>query len=86
MSKTLKIALICFATNLLFVALLIALQNREGSFISIGLLWLFYLGVQFLAGIILVFRETTREWGKGLLLGALLGLVVGFSICSTAVR
>ena len=86
MSKALKIALICFATNLLFVVLLLALRNSEANFIGIGLFWLLYLGVQLLAGLILVFSAKRREWGKGILLGALVGLVVGFSICSTAVR
>jgi hypothetical protein len=86
MSKALKIGLICFALNMAFVVLLVILQNSEDGFISIGLLWLFLLGVQFITGIALLFRERNREWGKGILLGALLGLVIGFSVCSTAIR
>ena len=85
MSKVLKISLLVFGANLFLVALLLVTQNSVDGFFIIGFFWIISLVVQFLIGLILVWQRRYRENGQGVLLGALLGLVIGFSICSLAV-
>ena len=86
MSSVLRITLIVSGINLFVVVLLVATQNAMDAFISIGLIWIFSLILQLLIGLILVLQQRYREAGKGILLGALLGLVVGFSVCSIAAQ
>jgi hypothetical protein len=86
MTKAKKAGAIVFGMNMLFIILLVVNQSSEGNFITIGIFWLFSLFLQVVAGLILVIQKSRREWGQGVLLGALLGLLIGFSVCSVALR
>ena len=86
MNKAYKAGLAVFGFNMFLVILLVITENSMDSFVSIGLFWLFSLFIQLIAGLILVFQRSRREWGKGILLGALLGLLIGFSVCSVALQ
>ena len=77
---------IIFGINMVLVLLMLVSQNAEESFISIGLLWIFGMIVQFILGVVFVFIEKLRPTGQGLLLGTLLSLVIGFSVCSVLIR
>lgn len=85
MNRVLKIALACFASNMLFIALFISWKDTE-AFVEVGLLWIFYLVVQLITGFILSFNSSRKDFGKGILLGAAVGMVIGFSVCSGVVR
>jgi len=86
MTKAKKAGAIVSGINMLFIILLVVNQSSEGSFIGIGLFWIFSLFLQVVVGLILLIPKSRREWGQGVLLGALLGLLIGFSVCSVALR
>ena len=84
MNKVIKVALICLASNMLFVFSLYFNRSSE-SFLSVGLFWIMYLIIQFIFGLILAFQSNLRDTGKGILLGAAIGLLIGFTVCSKAI-
>ena len=86
MNKAMRTTAIIFGINMVLVLLMLVSQNAEESFISIGLLWIFGMIVQFILGVVFVFIEKLRPTGQGLLLGTLLSLVIGFSVCSVLIR
>ncbi|NTS39602.1 hypothetical protein HRG84_01690 [Flavisolibacter sp. BT320] len=86
MNKAMRTTAIVFGINMVLVVLMLLGQNTEGTFISIGLLWIFGMIVQFMLGVVFVFIERLRPTGQGLLLGTLLSLVIGFSVCSALIR
>ncbi|HEY0039064.1 MAG TPA: hypothetical protein VGB71_00305 [Flavisolibacter sp.] len=85
MNKVYKIALICFATNMMFILFMFVDPTSE-NFIGVGLLWIFYLIIQLIGGLILSFIPARSEFGKGVLLGAGISMLIGFSICSGLIR
>ena len=80
MSKTLKTALICATANLLVVIIMV--NQTSDAFITIGLLWLLSIAVQIILGLVFAFQAHRTEVGKGILLGSVLAILIGYSVCS----
>ena len=85
-----KVVLINFSIMLAYMAL-ISLTMNEGSEAELGLLignaflLTAQVGINLLAGLILVFSEQRRHIGSALLIGGLLTAVIGFGTCLAAI-
>jgi hypothetical protein len=59
-------------------------KNDPWGAIGIAMVMVVELFIMLVAGILLVFDPKTKPIGQGILLGALITLVVGFGVCSSA--
>ena len=84
MSKALKTALLCLVANMLVVVLMVS--QSSDYLIGVGLLWLMSLVVQIILGLVFAFQEKRQDLGKGLLLGSVLSILIGYSVCSNFAR
>ena len=80
MNKFFKVAMICFGTNVLFMFLMF--NSSSDNFIVVGLLWILYLVIQLIVGLVYSFGKENSEFGKGVLLGSAISMLIGFSVCS----
>lgn len=72
-----------FTKNLLIISgINLAILLLGLVFVEILILWLLIMVVEFFIALILLIASETRAAGQAMLLSSLLGLLIGFSICS----
>lgn len=90
MNNTFKYALIVFGVNLILFVLLLMITNAVGDNLDVALTLLFLvpillLLVELVLGIIFAAGKTKKDFGKGLLIGAGITVLIGLSVCGILV-
>lgn len=84
--KTTKIAIICTILIVELFSLLFAWNSRGFDKATFGIATVLLMLVFFVIGLIMVSIQNTRDVGRGILIASGILLLIGFSVCSTAIR